>query len=433
MGRQRHPGPGFIGDLVKDHAGGIDLGQCQVVELLGLIAYRYPDLLAFRHLHGEEELHHPAGLVQQIVVAVVLFRDLGLAVGKGALVTLFRQLLSLIEVHQGPYRDAAVDHVLALIASVVPAAGHIQREVTTWPLVALGILLVKAGHLLGAVSCRAGEIGALDILGLDVDAAALLIEEGEGVEFHGVINVITDAERMALLACDLQHQAGGRGGDLTEVGDLHIFPGGGIQAKGRGLAFGDGLTLGIAQDPGERVLTFSGDGRPFQCLAQVADLVDAHAGQIRFLDQGWARERGFTDADGGRCLGAHLELELGLLVRGGGRELDIERLGGAAEGEVLHHVVGVRGAIMLDQGLDVDVALGHGSEMELVGLPLHQAEVGLAQDDVPGIGARLGEGEAAHLVLGVQGAPGRPPAIGSLEAPVGQQFTHRSGRCRGGT
>lgn len=87
---------------------------------------------------------------------------------------------------------------------------------------------------------------------------------------------------------------------------------------------------------------------------------------------------------------------------------------------------------MLDQGLDVDVALGHGSEMEFVGLPLHQAEIGLTQDDIPGIGARLGEGDTAHLVLGVQGPPGRPPSIGSLEAPIGQQFTHRSGRCRGG-
>ena len=68
---------------------------------------------------------------------------------------------------------------------------------------------------------------------------------------------------------------------------------------------------------------------------------------------------------------------------------------------------------MLDQGLDVDVALGHGSEMEFVGLPLHQAEIGLTQDDIPGIGARLGEGDTAHLVLGVQG----PPAVHHPSVP----------------
>ena len=254
-----------------------------------MISYRYPGLLAFGYLHGEEELHHPAGFVQQIVVAVVLFRDFSLAVGKGALVTLFRQLLPFIKVHQGPYRDPPVDHVLALIAGVVPAAGHIQREVTARPLVALGVQLVEAGYVLGLVSCRASKVGALDIFGLDVDAATLLIEEGEGIEFHGVIDVIADAEWMTLLAGDLQYQAGARGGDLTEVGNLYVLAGCGIQAKGRGLAFRDGLTLGIAQGPGERVLAVGGDGRPFQSLAQIADLVDAHAAQLRFLDQGGAR------------------------------------------------------------------------------------------------------------------------------------------------
>src|SRR5690606_18775587 len=75
-------------------------------------------------LHAEQEFHLPARLVEQIRHAVLVLRDVQLAVaerGDGA-----ERARSLVEVEQGPNGDAPVDDVLSVIAGVVPAAAHVE-------------------------------------------------------------------------------------------------------------------------------------------------------------------------------------------------------------------------------------------------------------------------------------------------------------------
>ena len=85
---------------------------------------------------------------------------------------------ALVEVHQLPGGERAVDDVLAVVARVVPAAPHVEGVVAG---------AGQAGHRRVALVGRDAEVsgrprvGVADVLRLDRDAAAVVVEVRERV------------------------------------------------------------------------------------------------------------------------------------------------------------------------------------------------------------------------------------------------------------
>ncbi len=134
---------------------------------------------AVRRLHREQEAQFPPRLVEQGVRAVPVLRDRQPPVReqRAAVAGAARPRIG---VEQGPGADAAVDDIFALVARVVPAAGHVQRQRATGPSIALLVAAGEAGGAVGPVAGGAREVGALHEPRLDRHAAALLIEEAQG-------------------------------------------------------------------------------------------------------------------------------------------------------------------------------------------------------------------------------------------------------------
>src|SRR5690606_21711518 len=151
---------------------------------------------------------------------------------------------------QVPGGDAAVDHVLAVVARVVPAAPHVQPVVADTGL---------AGHvgvaLVGRYAHVAGRPGVLlaDQIAVDLDAAALDVEELHRVRAQLVVDVAADRERVAGLPVGAHRVAGARRGDVAEVQRVHVLAGGRVHPAGGGHALGHGGAAGVDQGPRQRV------------------------------------------------------------------------------------------------------------------------------------------------------------------------------------
>ena len=114
-------------------------------------------------------------------------------------------------VEQLVHGDAAVHHVLAVVAGVVPAAVHVERLVAGPALVVVLRRLAADGEVaaVGRVAQVAG--GARIILPrvafLQLDAAAGQREIVQRVGGEGGVEAVADRERVARLAVGLQGEA----------------------------------------------------------------------------------------------------------------------------------------------------------------------------------------------------------------------------------
>src|SRR5690606_25376539 len=97
-------------------------GQAGPLPVVDLVVGHARQRLAVRHLHAQQELLLPAGLVEHVGDAVAGLRDVERAAGEG-------RLAPLVQAHERVRRAAAVDDVLAVVAGVVPAAADVQEVV----------------------------------------------------------------------------------------------------------------------------------------------------------------------------------------------------------------------------------------------------------------------------------------------------------------
>ena len=121
--QQRQAGPVVVVHLVVRHAG---------------------QRLAGRHLHAQQELQLPAGLVEDVRHAVAALGQVQRRVAERGRLGGRGDLGPLERAQQLVDRDAAVDHVLAVVARVVPAAADVERVVAD----------ARAGT--GTTRCRPG-------------------------------------------------------------------------------------------------------------------------------------------------------------------------------------------------------------------------------------------------------------------------------------
>ena len=228
--------------------------------------------LSLRHLHPQQRVQAEARLVEQVGLAVFALGDAHLAVAEVA----GRRAEAgqhLVLVLQRPDREAAVDQVLAVVAGVVPAAADVQ-------LVA-ALRLGRAGHALVADVAGGAFVGLrAGVRHLDVDAAALQVEERERVVLELLVDVGTDVERRALELADAQLVALAGGGERREVDLLHALARRLVVAVGARLAAGARLAGLVDELPVERRRRGRRDRRDLGQPRQVADLVDAHGGEL---------------------------------------------------------------------------------------------------------------------------------------------------------
>src|SRR5690606_4172120 len=291
-GQQRQPGPLFVVDLVVRHAG---------------------ERFAFGHLHLEEELHLPACFVEHVGHAVAGFGQaqggVGQLVGLGGV----GELGALVDAHDLVHRDTAVDHVFAVVARVVPAAGDVKGGVAGAGRARhVGIALV-GGH--ADVAGRASVAGGDGVE--DLDAAALRVVERQRVDAQFLVDAFVDVEGVAGFTVDGERVVASLRGVGAEVDGVDVEPGAGVRAVRLGLAAGDHVTVGVGKLPGERAGGVGDHGRLLGTVREVADLVDADPRSgVGFVDRGFgAAEQGdVVEAEGPRFVGAaDLEGDLGVV------------------------------------------------------------------------------------------------------------------------
>src|SRR5262249_45964111 len=147
-------------------------------------------------------------------------------------------LASLELAHELVDRDSAVDDVLAVVAGVVPTAGHVERVVAAGS--ATGRVLGRAAHRVVALVRRDSDVaGRPRVPGpaavQDRDAVALRVVELERVLAHRGVFGCIDVKRMARLTIRAQREAGTAAAVATEVDGVHVLPGSGVDApRGRG-------------------------------------------------------------------------------------------------------------------------------------------------------------------------------------------------------
>src|SRR5690606_14425618 len=130
---------------------------------------------------------------------------------------------------QGPNGDAPVDDVLSVIAGVVPAAAHVEA-------VAAAALGLTRNALVALVPGRPREGGITGVRHPNLDAASVVIEEGERVVLEPRVQVRADVERIAPLVSHAQHVAGARRLEGAEVHEVDVLAGGPIVAEGHRLS-----------------------------------------------------------------------------------------------------------------------------------------------------------------------------------------------------
>ena len=194
------------------------------------------------HLH--EPFHFIPGFIQQIRIAVGVLRN-----GHGS-VCVYRNIpllegMLILVLHQ-PQGNAAVHHIFSVVAGIIPAAGNVLGAAAA--AVAPGLL---DGGSIRVMTCRPGKTGAVpgnDVLALDLDAAAVLIEIVQRIVQHiGVQSPVADLELPALGAGGSFQIIRSGGGVFAEIQLMHIVPGIRIQALGGGGAGVHGAAAGILQ------------------------------------------------------------------------------------------------------------------------------------------------------------------------------------------
>src|SRR5206468_6520202 len=102
---------------------------------------------------------------------------------------------------QRPQRNAAVDEIFPLVASVIPAAGHLQRIRATGPDVSVRISARDTGCAFGRMARRPRPLIA-DEPSLDRNAGTAVIEILERVVRQPRIDIRCNRERVAALSTD---------------------------------------------------------------------------------------------------------------------------------------------------------------------------------------------------------------------------------------
>ena len=176
--------------------------------------------LTRRHLHPEQELDLPAGLVEDVGHTVAVFGNPQRAVGQpiGLAATPARRPLPGAE--QLVRGDSAVDDVLAVVARVVPATAHVEPVVAD-PFLArhVGVALVRFD---AEVTCRSGVL-LPDQRAVDLDPTAVDVEELQGVRSQLFVHLGGDVERIARLAVGRQRVTLARLAEGAEVDRLHVL------------------------------------------------------------------------------------------------------------------------------------------------------------------------------------------------------------------
>src|SRR5690606_36717032 len=220
------------------------------------------------------------------------------------------------------HRDAAVDHVLAVVARVVPAARHVQGVVAGARRARHVDVALVGGH--AHVSGRAAVAGGDGVE--DLDAAALRVVERQRVDAQLLVGALVDVEGVAGLTVGGERVAASGGGVGAEVDGVHVQAGGGVRAERLGLAGGHDRAVGVGQFPGERLGGVGDDGRVLGAVRQVADRVDAdRVACVGLVDGGFgaAQQGHIVHAERPRDLGAaDLEGDLRVVpVYGGGEDV----------------------------------------------------------------------------------------------------------------
>ena len=255
------------------HSPGVDLGEIGRLGLPGRPA-RFGWLgraggnarpHAVGNLHPEQKLHLETRFVKQIADTVSGFGDLQAAIPEcgGP---------SLIGIEQGPQGDTAIDHVFAVIAGVVPAAGDVERIAASRPFdPALVASREASGDFLRMP--RRPRPCCTDQPRLDRHARALVIEKCDRVSGERRIHAFPDREGIARRTFDDQAIAFARRAEIAEVDPLDCPARCRILPERLRLALPDGATGGVVQRPGQRRRS-SADDRDLGIAGLEADLVE---------------------------------------------------------------------------------------------------------------------------------------------------------------
>ena len=246
------------------HAAGIDHRQVHRAAA-ALVPDRQRRPRPLRHLHLQEELQFIARFVEQVGDAVSRLWQRGALVGKRA--------GDFVEIQERPDRDAAIDDVFAVIARVVPAAGHVDWIGAARPVGAARIPALEArGHLTRMPGGTRPAIAA-GIARLDRDPGALLVEEVECALRQRPVQAGPDREGAAFRSGDGEAVFAGCG-KRAKIDDLDAVARGFVRAAGLGAAAGHDLARGIDDAPVERGIAVGRDDRALGTVGQKADLIE---------------------------------------------------------------------------------------------------------------------------------------------------------------
>ena len=227
----------------------------------------------------------PAHLVEHVRHAVAPLGDAQRAVGQR--VRRPRAQCALVQAEQLRDGDAAVDHVLALVARVVPAARHVERVVA-----GPAVVQVDAGgrrrvarreardRAVAAVGGDVDVTGGAPVAGaeqrlVDRDAAALAVEHDEGVDAQVVVEALSHSERVGRRSVGLQHESVARRPHLVERDDVDVQPRRRVVAARLRLPLRDDRPA-LVQLPPHRSGRVGDERGRLGAVGQVADLVHAN-------------------------------------------------------------------------------------------------------------------------------------------------------------
>ncbi len=411
--QQRQPGPLLVVDLVVRHSG---------------------QRLSVRHLHLQQELQLPAGLVEDVGHLVAALGDVERTVAELRGLPGAGVQRALVGAEQLPGGDAAVDDVLAVISGVVPAAGDVEGVVAHAGLAGhLGVAPVgRRAHVSGGAAVAGAESVA------DRGAAALRVVVLRGVQTQPLVGGRADVEGAAGLTVGDQRVALAALLVPAEVDRVDVLPGGGVDAARLAPAVGDdpsGVVLQLPGQPGGGVRDERG---VLRSRRQVGDLVDPYPRPgVRHVRLGrHAAQQGHVVHAEPPGVGCTAELEAHLSLGGVDGRGEGVRVGVARDAQLRADlVVGVvRGHRQADDRPD-HVVGGRtgGREGELVRLPGDQGDVVLAEGRVPAVGGAAG-GVGAQPAVGHGGGDvaARPPGIGAVVEGAVPDLLGLLGTRRGG-
>ena len=380
------------------------------------------------YLHLQQQLHLPARLVQHVGHPVALLGDRQQTVPQALEVQAVQR--TLVEVHQLPRGERAVHHVLAVVTGVVPAAADVERVVADTGL---------AGHRVVTLVRRDADvpggprIGVTDVLRVDRDTAAVVVEVRQRVPAQAVVGLGGDVERVADLLPRRDRVTASNLAERREVGDVHVVARHRVIALDLRFPAGDDPAGRVTQLPRQRRGGCVDDGRALGTRRRVGVLVRAHRRAVvpaTARRDGAAGQRHVVEA---QRVGLHRTtgLDRDLPGTGGhcGRSGELEGLGSAGERGGLVHRRRVRRGRELDRRADRDVLRGRGGEPERVGLPGLQRHVVLADHRLPGVhGAGRDVGTELARLHSRRCVPAAPPrSLHAVERAVEHAFVAGGG------